>query len=76
MKYFIVQETSDYADEFDIEGFKLYQGDSEKEIQLKVLDQFKNYEGIIEYPLNLYFGTNECQTYKTLEDLLKDLTFS
>jgi hypothetical protein len=56
MKHFLVKEDSNYADEFDLQGFKLFEAESEEDLKstilLRVLDGG-------EFPLDKYFGTNE-----------------
>lgn len=72
MKYYIVKENSNYADEFDIEGFKLCQATSIDQVKQDILEQYADEDGI-DYPLELYFGSNESQSYNSEEELFNDL---
>lgn len=63
MKKYIVIESANYADEFDIEGFKIMEAESVEEIENTLL-------GDTVFPCELYFGTNECQEYENKEDFL------
>jgi hypothetical protein len=66
MKKYLVKESSDWADEFDIEGFKIIEAESEEKVEEKLIDGRK-------FPCELYFGTNEAQEYETKEELLNDV---
>lgn len=71
MKYFLVKENSNYADEFDIKGFKIFKAESEEilreEIKNKVLDGD-------EFPLEKYFGTNEAIEINNEEELWQNIS--
>lgn len=72
MKTFLVKEDSDWADEFGLQGFKLITAGNKEEAIEKII---KNCTGEDEeFPIELYFGTNEFQEYANKEDLLYDLS--
>lgn len=66
-KIYLIHESSCYADEFDLEGFKIVEALSEEEALEKVIGNKK-------FPAELYFGTNEYQIYRSKEELLYDLS--
>jgi len=55
MKYYLIQYKYDYADEFDVYGFKVV---NEKELNdiNEIIDNIK-------YPKEFYFGTNEALVF-------------
>ena len=65
MKYLITEKV-DYANEFDLEAFVVLEAQSEQEIKELVLKD-------MEFPCELYFGTNECVDYESEEDFLDTL---
>lgn len=69
MKNYIVIESVNYADEFDIEGFKIIQGDSESDVMDGILEN-------IEFPDEFYFGTNEAVDYETEDDVRDALSIT
>lgn len=68
MKYFLLQQDDNYADEFDISGFILKQGKSKKE----VLESLVSEE--VEFPCERYFGTNESVEYNSKVDYFDTIT--
>jgi hypothetical protein len=66
MKNFLVKFDGNWADEFDTNGFQLM---SEKE-WVKLFYSIKN----TNYPLEIYFGSNEFWTFERPEDILDNLT--
>ena len=84
-KHFLVIENSNYADEFDLQGYRLFKANSEEELKELLLEDR-------DFPEEFYFGTNECieidseeeffdcldiqeiskEQYKVLEKLLGD----
>jgi len=83
MKCYLVIEEDNYADEFDISGFRLYEAESEEELKKRILDDFfGNYiedeedeEDLqaTEFPINVYFGTNECIEIEDEEEFFRGL---
>lgn len=68
MKYFLVKESGNYADEFDIQGFKIFEAESEEKVKEQIIsDRFD--DDIPEYPLELYFGTNEAVEINSEQEL-------
>ncbi len=63
---FLVKETANWADEFDIEGFKIMEANNKEELEEKIINNKV-------FPCELYFGTNEWQDYNSKEQLLRDL---
>lgn len=63
MPYKLVKFKDNYADEFDVEGFRLFTDDSWRAF----LDQLP------QYPDETYFGTNEYIEYSTKASYLKTL---
>lgn len=70
MKYYLVKEKANWADEFDIQGFKLFKSESIINLENQIIDSVTVDEI---FPTELYFGTNEWQEYESREDLLRDL---
>jgi len=53
VNYYIIKESADYADEFNVEGFGIYESSlNEEELLLKIIENFP-------YSGEIYFGTNE-----------------
>jgi hypothetical protein len=67
MKYYLVIESNDYADEFDIEGFKVFKSENEESLEIQLIDDQ-------EFPCEKYFGTNEAIEFETKEDFLESLS--
>ncbi len=65
MKY-LVKFSSDWADEFDMDGFRIM---SEEEFE-----KYKTGMNNEEYPYEAGFGTNEWFDYDSSQDIMKDLT--
>ena len=68
-KYFLVKESGCWADEFNLEGFKVVEAENSEAAIDKVIKQRTDQS----YPIELYFGTNESQTYESREELVNDL---
>ena len=66
MKYFIVFFSADYADEFDIQGFRVEKAESKKSI----LDSLVHPK--TKFPYERYFGTNEAIEYNDKKDFLSN----
>ena len=66
MKYFLITQDGNYADEFDVSGFRLVKFKSEKDL----LDSLKPTEDIDKWPKELYFGSNASIEYNDLEEYL------
>jgi hypothetical protein len=69
MKKFLVKEDSCWADEFDLEGFKIIEAET-KELVEEILLKGR------EFPCEIYFGSNECQEYESKEEFLNDISIS
>ena len=67
MKNYIIKESSNWADEFDIEGFRIFTNTSEEDIITKLIHGRT-------FPCEMYFGTNEAQEFETEGDFLNCLT--
>ena len=65
-KYYICKYDSNYADEFDLEGFSLF---TEKEYK----EYFNTIPKLDFYDKDIYFGTNECQNFSNVDELNNDL---
>ena len=89
MKYYLVTESGNYADEFDIEGFALFKAESEDELKSslwksisenhEVEDRENEYEEGDKHlagPMEFYFGTNEAVTYNSKEEIFEELGVS
>lgn len=72
MKYFIVIEDGSWADEFDLSGYQLVQAETE-DAALQVCADGYDIDDPDEYPIELYFGTNESQTYSNKNELMQDI---
>lgn len=70
-KIYLIQENGCWADEFDLEGFKIVEAPSEEEAFEEVISERI---GNRKFPIEIYFGTNESQEYETKEELLNDLS--
>lgn len=61
MKNYIVKFDDNYADEFDMEGFRLFKAESEDAIKDSLVDER------VTFPCERYFGTNEAMDYDSKE---------
>lgn len=81
MKYFLVKESGNYADEFDIEGFKLFESDSEEDLKKIILNKIKedyldeDDEELI-FPMEFGFGTNEAVEINSESELWDGLNIT
>lgn len=78
MRYWLVTENGNYADEFDLEAMKLVQAESKEDALEEV---FEDHLEDDEWPKELYFGTNEAMEYENKEDLydsveIQEITYS
>jgi hypothetical protein len=64
MKYYLVKYEDNYADEFDIQGFRIF-----TEVELKA---FKTLVKTAKYPQEVYFGTNESISYDSFTDYTEE----
>lgn len=55
MAYFLVKEDQDYSDEFNLQGFIIYESENIDTLKAK-LPQLADIEG---FPTTKYFGSNE-----------------
>jgi hypothetical protein len=62
MKHYLLRYDDNWADEFDVEGFRIY--DQEE------YDDFKKRVKAAEYPQQMYFGTNEGIDVDSAKDYL------
>lgn len=77
MKYYLLNFTDNYADEFDVYGFKVLTEeeykkgkiDSEEAFRLRMEDTRANHRG--DKSVQISFGTNEWVEYYRFEDYLK-----
>ncbi len=89
MKYYLVTESGNYADEFDIEGFALFKAESEQALKdnlwksissnHEVEERENDYEEDdkhLAWPMEFYFGTNEAITYNSKEEIFQELVIS
>jgi hypothetical protein len=67
MKKYLVIENSNYADEFDLQGYKIIEAESEQDLKNKILKDK-------EFPCEFHFGTNEATKFETEEELFEALT--
>jgi hypothetical protein len=80
MKQFLVKYDNNYADEFDLEGFYVMEGESKKDIQKQLLcteydeEGEKTGEEFTNFPFERYFGSNECIEYEDKKDYLSCFT--
>jgi len=82
MKYYLVTEDGNWADEFDLEAYALYEAESEQALKDKLwkyisdksdLDEEEEDDG---WPKEYYFGTNEAVEYNSKEEVFADLGIS
>lgn len=63
-EYHVVRFNSNYADEFDVEGIRIF-------------DDWKEYQETmkkdVSYPHEFYFGTNEQLEFESYEDLMQSM---
>lgn len=64
MKYFLIKESRDYADEFDTHGVTVRTSESKEKLKQQITDDFE------EYGEELYFGSNECHLIESPQELL------
>ena len=57
MKHYLIIENSNYADEFDLQGFVIKDAESEEALKKQILEGVLEDEG--DFPIEKYFGTNE-----------------
>jgi len=77
MKYFLVKENSNWADEFDLEGFKVFKSKSLDSLKSTLLSQFVAERGKTEedpFPTECSFGTNEYIEIESEEEFFESLT--
>lgn len=67
MKNFLVKEDGNWADEFDLAGFKILKKESLSKVKESLIDGR-------EFPCEIYFGTNEAQEYSSKKEFFADLT--
>lgn len=78
MKYFLVKEDANWADEFDLQGFKVFESDSEDSLKSELLSEFvadRCDDDEDPFPTECYFGTNEAVVVESEEDFFNALTF-
>ena len=68
MKYYLLKYDDNYADEFDISGFRVYDEPG--------YDSFKERVKSAKYPQERYFGTNEFVEFDSAKDYLKRIDIS
>jgi hypothetical protein len=78
MKYFLVKENGNYADEFDLEAMQLFEAETKEEIADSLLSDHMECDEDEEdceeeWPKEFYFGTNEAATFEDKEDFLSSL---
>jgi len=72
MNYYILEFEDDWADEMDIKGFMLFEEDKNAEDFLQnIKDGVINNYG--ETDIEIYFGSNESNTYDTADDFMEKL---
>lgn len=64
MKYFLIEQDNNYADEFDVQGFFTQEAESKEEL----LESLKP-KGV-SFPAEIYFGTNEEIRFSDMEDYM------
>lgn len=67
MKHFLVKESGNWADEFDLAGFMIFKKESLSDLKKSLIDGR-------EFPCEIYFGTNEAQEYSNEKEFFADLT--
>ena len=67
MKYFIVKQQCDYADEFYTNGLQLFEAESRQKLIKDLVPED------IKFPTEKWFGTNEAIEFYTKEDYLNSL---
>lgn len=79
MKYYLITYCTDYADEFDVEGMKVFTEDEFKafiEMQKHFAQMEKDNPPFkdAEWPdgYELYFGTNEFLWYESIEEMIRE----
>ncbi len=66
--FHLIKYNDNWADEMDLDGFRLMERKEYKEF-------VKGIRAIKEFPLEIYFGTNQEVTFESVEDIMKSLKF-
>ena len=72
MKYFLIEQSCNYADEFDMEGFWVDEGITEQEVLDKILNNFIEENG--DFPVESYFGSNEAMIFEDESEYLDTIS--
>lgn len=72
MKYFLIEQSCNWADEFDMNGFWLGESEDEEELIKSILKDFLEEHG--DFPVETYFGTNEAMEFENENDYLATLS--
>ena len=76
MKYWLVTESGNYADEFNLEAMQIFEGETEAEVLDSVFEDRLSDEEDDEWPKEFYFGTNECIEYDSKEELYDSVSIT
>lgn len=71
MKYFLIKDKTNFSDEFDLEGYALEKDVTKSQVKKNLIDRLKREHG--DFPMELYFGSNESIIYQNKEHLLEDI---
>ncbi len=78
MKYYLGFWKSNWADEMDVEGFKVL-NEEEYKLIVSQIEKFKNkYKGVSEdedYEVFFRIGSNEDMCYDSKDDLISEISF-
>ena len=78
MKYYLGFWKSNWADEMDVEGFKVF-NEEEYELIVSKIEKFKNeYEvdsSDEDYEISFLIGSNEDMCYDSKDDLISEISF-
>lgn len=76
MKYFLITESHNYADEFDFEAFMTAEAKSLEDLNTKIkrcLDEEFAGRRPSRRGIEIYFGTNEYITFESVDEMVSSL---
>jgi len=73
-KYYLVEQETNYADEFDLEGFWIQEAESEEKLKKELVQNLIGERG--DFPMEIYFGSNEAVEFENENDYISTLKIS